>query len=61
MGRFDRRDFATDAETVEKGARAAAFTEFAQFFHGVLVAARELRLVAAEAVERVAVREGLPE
>ena len=61
MGRFDRLDFATDAEAVEKSACAAAFAEFAQFFHGALVATRELGLVAAEAVERVAVREGLAE
>ena len=61
MGRFDGRDFATDAETVEEGARTSAFAEFAQFFHGVLVAPRELCLVAAEAVERVAVGERLAE
>ena len=61
MGRFDRLDFATDAETVEKGACASAFAEFAQFFHGALVAARELGLVTTEAIERVAVRESLAE
>ena len=61
MGRFDRLGFAAEGEAIEKVACAAALAEFAQFFHGVLVTARELGLVAAEAIERVAVCEGLPE
>ena len=35
---------------------SASLLDFAEFFHGVVIAARELRLVAAEPVERVAVR-----